>query len=111
MFGLFSPPIAFRPQTGQAGRPYVELPDIEPGQEKAVLRALARMGRVRIRSKANDFGQVTIEFQAAFESYSLHCNGGGSFIRGEGGGEEIATLLRFMRKSRRFTERTDKRKI
>jgi len=104
VFGLFSRPVVFRAQAGQAGRAYIELPGIEPGREKTVLRALGGMGRVRIRSRANDFGQVTVEFQAAFESYSLHCNGGGGFIRGEGGGDEIAVLLRFMRKSRRFRE-------
>lgn len=104
MFGLFSRPVAFRARAGQAGRPYIELPGIEPGLERTVLRALRGMGRVRIKSKANDFGQMTIEFQAAFESYSLHCNGGGAFIRGEGGGDEIGLMLRFMRKSRRFRE-------
>lgn len=104
MFGLFSRPVAFRAQAGQTGRPYIELPGIEPGLEKTVLRALGGMGRVRIRSKSNDFGQVTIEFRAAFEAYSLHCNGGGASIRGDAGGDEIAVMLRFMRKSRRFRE-------
>ena len=109
MFGLFSRPIVFRVQAGQTGRPYVELPGLEPGLEKTVLRALGGMGRVRIKSKANDFGQVTVEFQAAFESYSLHCNGGGAFIRGESGGDEIDLMLRFMRRSRRFRELEIKR--
>lgn len=109
MFGLFSRPVAFRAQAGQTGRPYIELPGIEPGLEKTVLRALGGMGRVRIKSRANDFGQVTVEFQAAFESYSLHCNSGGTFIRGESGGDEIDLMLRFMRKSRRFRELEIKR--
>ena len=104
MFGLFSRPIAFRAQMGQVGRPYIELPGIEPGLEKTVLSALRGMGRLRVRSKSNDFGQMTIEFKAAFESYSLHCNGGGAFIRGDGGGNEIEIMLRFMRKGRRFRE-------
>ncbi len=104
MFGLFSRPIAFRAQLGQVGRPYIELPGIEPGLEKTVLNALRGMGRVRLRSKSNDFGHLTIEFRAAFEGYSLHCNGGGSSIRGESGGDEIELMLRFMRKSRRFRE-------
>ena len=104
MFGLFRRPIAFRAQTGQVGRPYIELPGIESGLEKTVLSALRGMGRLRVRSKSNDFGQTTVDFKAAFESYSLHCNGGGAFIRGEGSGEEIELMLRFMRKSRRFRE-------
>ena len=89
---------------GQVGRPYIELPGIEPGLEKTVLNALSGMGRLRLRSKSNDFGQVTIEFRAAFEGYSLHCNGGGALIRGESGNDEIEIMLRFMRKSRRFRE-------
>ena len=104
MFGLFSRPIAFRAQMGQVGRPYIELPGIESGLEKTVLNALRGMGRLRVRSKSNDFGQMTVEFRAAFEGYSLHCNGGGAFIRGESGGEDIEIMLRFMRKSRRFRE-------
>jgi hypothetical protein len=104
VFGLFSRPIVFRAQMGQVGRPYIELPGIESGLEKRVLNALRGMGRLRVRSKSNDFGQTTVDFKASFESYSLHCNGGGAFIRGEGGGDEIEIMLRFMRKSRRFRE-------
>jgi hypothetical protein len=110
VFGLFAPPVSFRAQTGQAGQLYIDLPGIEPGREKTVLRALGRMGRVQVRSKSHDFGQVRVEFHAAFESYSLHCNGGGGFIRGESGGDEIAKMLNFMRKSRRFREIETKRK-
>ena len=94
---------------GQVGRPYIELPGIETGLEKTVLKALRGMGRMSVRSKSNDFGQLTIEFRAAFEGYSLHCNGGGAFIRGESGGKEIELMLRFMRKSRRFHELEAKR--
>ncbi len=100
MFGWFTRPLAFRPQMGQTGKPCIELPGIEPGREKAVLRALGGMGRVRIRSKSNDFGHVTIEFVAGFGTYSLQGQGGVVYIRGE----EIARMLAFMRKSGRFAE-------
>ncbi len=104
MFGLFTRPVVFRAQTGQLGKPYIELPGLGEGQEKLVLRALAGMGRVRIRSKSNDFGSVTVQFSAGFESYSLHSNTDKMFIRGEGGGDEIGAMLSFMRKSGRFRD-------
>lgn len=104
VFGLFTRPVVFRAQTGQLGQLYVDLPGTEAGQEKIVLRALSGMGRVRVRSKSNDFGHVTIQFSAGFESYSLHCNTGKAFIRGESGGDEIARMLTFMRKSGRFRD-------
>ena len=102
VFGWFARPVAFRAQSGQTGRPCIELPGTETGDEKAVLRALAGMGRIRIRSKANEFGHITITFNAAFESYSLHSTGSGAYIRGESGGDEIELMLAFMRKSPRF---------
>ncbi len=109
VFGLFTRPVVFRAQTGQLGQLYIDLPGVEEGREKEVLRALKGMGRVRIKSKSNDFGHVTIQFSASFESYSLHGNTGKAFIRGESGGDEIARMLAFMRKSRRFRD-LDKRK-
>ncbi len=108
LFGLFIRPIPFRAQIGQAGRPYIELPDIDVGDEKAVLRALKGMGRVRMRTKSNDFGHITVEFRAGFDSYTLHNSSGAAFIRGEGDAE-IAAMLRFMRKSRRFEELPEKK--
>ncbi len=110
MFGLFAPQVVFRAQTGQIGRLYIDLPGLKPGREKDVLNALSRMGRVRLRSKSNDFGHVTIAFVAGFESYSLHGNTNGAYIRGESGGDEVALMLTFMRKSRRFREVGDKPK-
>ena len=109
VFGLFASPVVFRAQTGQLGKLYIELPGVVEGREKEVLRALGGMGRVRMRSKSNDFGHVTIQFTAGFESYSLHGDPGKAFIRGESGGDEIAMMLAFMRKSRRFRD-LDKRK-
>lgn len=110
MFGLFAPPIVFRAQTGQTGHLYIDLPGLIPGRERHVVRALSRMGRVRIRSKSNDFGHVTVAFVAGFESYSLHGNTNGAYIRGEGGGDEISQMLTFMRKSGRFRELGARRK-
>ena len=109
VFGLFTRPVMFRAQTGQLGQLYIELPGLAEGREKEVLRALGGMGRLRIRSKSNDFGNVVVLFTASFESYSLHANTGKAFIRGESGGDEVAQMLTFMRRSRRFRD-LDKRK-
>ncbi|MGZ3305738.1 MAG: hypothetical protein ACXU8U_07740 [Asticcacaulis sp.] len=104
MLGLFSRPIAFRVQEGQGRRLYVELPGIVPGSERRVLVALKRMGRVRVKSRSNDFGHYRIDFAAMLESYSLDCSDAGTFIHGESGGDELDQLIAFMRKSRRFNE-------
>ena len=104
MFGLFARPVPFRAQSGPQGHAYIELPNVEEGREKEALQAFKGMGRLRIRSKSNDFGHVTIQFSAGFEAYSLHATAGKVFIRGEGGGDEIGVMLSFMRRSRRFRE-------
>ncbi len=104
MFGLFARPVSFRAQLGQQGHPHVELANVEEGREKQALQAFKGMGRLRIRSKSNDFGHVTIEFTAGFESYRLHGTAGKVFIRSEGDGAAIGKMLAFMRKSRRFRE-------
>ena len=109
VFGLFARPFVFRAQTGPLGQLYIELPGIEPGHEKEVLQALKGMGRVRIKSKSNDFGHITVQFSAAFESYSLHGHTDKAAIRGESGGDEITAMLTFMRRSGRFRD-LDKRK-
>jgi hypothetical protein len=104
VFGLFARPVPFRAHIGQPGQPHIELRDVGEGREKKALEAFKGMGRLRIRSKSNDFGHVTIQFSAGFESYSLHGTAGKVFIRGESGGDEIARMLAFMRKNRRFRE-------
>jgi len=104
VFGLFARPVPFRAQQAQQGHAYIELANVEEGREKQALQAFKGMGRLRIRSKSNDFGHVTIQFTAGFESYSLHGTAGKVFIRGEGGGDEILKMLAYMRKSRRFRE-------
>lgn len=107
MFGLFTPPIPFRFHFGQPRRPYIELPGVAEGRERKALQAFKGMGRLRIRSKSNDFGHLVVRFNAGFEPYSLHVTAGTAFIRGESGGDEITMMLVYMRKSRRFRELVD----
>lgn len=104
MFGLFRAPIAFHVRVVDAGRTVIGLPGVHPDNLTKVMKALAAMGRLRVKSRDNDFGRLTTHFSAAFESYSLHCCGTGATIRGESGGDEVARLAHYMRKSRRFIE-------
>ncbi len=104
MFGLFRTPIAFHVRVVDAGRTVIGLPGIHPDNLTKVMAALKAAGRLRIKSRVNDFGRLTTYFSAAFESYSLHCSGTGAVIRGESGGDEVDRLAHYMRASRRFVE-------